>query len=98
MGLAGEWHAAEDPFFLPMTSGKALMQRLLNLKVEYQWPGAGGLALASVNRHGTFFGKRFDITSPDGQPVHTACIAVGLDRWAHHARWPQDGQKGEEIG
>jgi hypothetical protein len=97
MALAGEWHAAEDPFFLPMASGKALMQRLLTLKVEYQWPGAGGLALASVNRHGTFFGKRFDITTPDGQPVQTACIAVGLDRWAHHARWPQGGQKGEAI-
>jgi hypothetical protein len=69
-------------------AGKALMQRLLKVKVEYQWPGPGGLALASVNRHASFFGERFGITMPDGQPVHTACIAVGLDRWAHHAHRP----------
>ena len=86
MGLSGEWQAAEDPFFLPVAAGKALMQRLLKVKVEYQSPEAGGLALASVNRHGPFFGQRFDIATPDGQPVHTACIAVGLDRWAHHAQ------------
>lgn len=87
MSLSGQWQAAEDPFFLPVAAGKALMQRLLKVKVEYQWPGPGGLALASVNRHGPFFGQRFDIATPDGQPVHTACIAVGLDRWAHHAQW-----------
>ena len=84
-GLSGEWEVAEDPFFLPAAAGKALMQRLLKVKLEYQWPGAGGLALASINRHGPFFGQRFDIATPDGAPVHTMCIAVGLDRWAHHA-------------
>lgn len=86
MSLSGEWQAAEDPFFLPVAAGKALMQRLLKAKLEYQWPGPGGLALASVNRHGPFFGERFDITTPDGRPVHTACVAVGLDRWAHQAQ------------
>jgi len=84
-GLCGEWDVAEDPFFLPAAAGKALMQRLLKVKLEYQWPNAGGLALASVNRHGPFFGQRFHIVTPDGNPVHTMCIAVGLDRWAHHA-------------
>lgn len=84
-GLSGDWEVAEDPFFLPAAAGKALMQRLLKVKLEYQWPGAGGLALASINRHGPFFGQRFDIATPDGAPVHTMCIAVGLDRWAHHA-------------
>lgn len=89
-GLTGEWEVAEDPFFLPVAAGKALMQRLLKVKLEYQWPGAGGLALASINRHGPFFGRRFDIATPDGEPVHTMCIAVGLDRWAHHARGSVD--------
>jgi hypothetical protein len=41
-----------------------------------------GLAIASVNRHGTFFGERFHISDESGAPVHTACIAFGLDRWA----------------
>jgi seryl-tRNA synthetase len=84
-GLGGDWEVAEDPFFLPAATGKALMQRLLKVKLEYQWPKAGGLALASINRHGAFFGQRFDITTPDGRPVHTMCIAAGLDRWAHNA-------------
>jgi seryl-tRNA synthetase len=87
--LSGEWETAEDPFFLPAAAGKALMQRLLKVKLEYQWPRAGGVALASVNRHGTFFGERFHIAA-DGEPVHTACVAVGLDRWAHLAYF-QDG-------
>lgn len=95
MGLHGRWQTAEDPFFLPAASGKALLQRLLKLKVEYQWPGPAGLALASVNRHGTFFGQRFNITTPDGQPVHSACVAVGLDRWAHHAQWSDEGDDKE---
>ena len=86
LSLTGDWQAAEDPFFLPAAAGKALMQRLLKVKLEYQWPGPGGLALASINRHGPFFGQRFDISTADGQPAFTACIAVGLDRWAHHAQ------------
>ena len=54
-------------------------------EIEYQWPHADGLALASINRHGTFFGTRFSIADRYGDPVHTMCVAVGLDRWAHHA-------------
>jgi hypothetical protein len=82
IGLQGGWHPAEDPFFLPAGQGKALMQRLLGVKEEYRAGGADGLALASVNRHGTFFGERFDIRlDADDQPVHSACVAVGLDRW-----------------
>jgi len=83
LGLSGEWQAAADPFFLPAASGRAMMQRLLKVKLEYQSPGAGGLALCSVNRHGTFFGQRFSIKTPKGEPIHTACIAFGLDRWTH---------------
>jgi len=77
-GLEGAWHPAEDPFFLPAGEGKAAMQRLLGVKEEYR---CGGLALASVNRHGTFFGDRFAITLADGAAAETACVAVGLDRW-----------------
>jgi hypothetical protein len=97
MSLSGEWQPAEDPFFLPVATGKALMQRLLKIKLEYQWPGSGGLALASVNRHGPFFGQRFDIATPDGQPVHTACVAVGLDRWAHHAHGSSANRREEVL-
>lgn len=84
-GLAGDWQVGEDPFFLPSALGKALIQRLTKVKIEYQSREADRLALASVNRHGGFFAERFGITTRDGEPVHTACIAVGLDRWCHRA-------------
>jgi hypothetical protein len=61
------------------------MQRLLKVKLEYQSLDYDGLALASVNRHGSFFGERFNITNRSGEPVHTACLAAGLDRWEKHA-------------
>ena len=80
LGLAGEWVVAEDPFFLPAARGKALMQRLQETKLEYQSDN-GGVALASINRHGSFFGSRFGIVDMGGNSVHTACLAVGLDRW-----------------
>ena len=82
MGLAGEWVVAQDPFFLPAAQGKAFMQRLQETKLEYQ-SADDAVALASVNRHGPFFGSRFGIVDARGEPAHTACLAVGLDRW----RW-----------
>jgi len=86
VGLSGDWQAAEDPFFLPAAAGRAMMQRLLKVKLEYQSPGAGELALSSINRHGAFFGQRFGIRTPEGEPIHTACIAFGLDRWSHRCQ------------
>ena len=85
VGLCGTWETAEDPFFLPSAGGKALMQRMMKLKLEYVLTGEK-LPVASVNRHNTFFGDRFQITTPDGAAAYTACIAVGLDRWCQHAR------------
>jgi seryl-tRNA synthetase len=84
-GMEGAWEPASDPFFLPSSEGRAAMQRLLGTKLEYCLPEAGGLAVASINRHGTFFGERFRITAGDERPAHTACVAFGLDRWAAHA-------------
>ncbi len=84
LGLTGDWQPAADPFFLPTAGGKATMQRLLGVKLEYQLRPAS-LALASVNRHGSFFGRRFAISDQTGDPVHTGCVAIGLDRWSRHA-------------
>jgi hypothetical protein len=80
LGLRGNWRPASDPFFAP-AAGKAAMQRLLNVKREYCSDERGGLALASVNQHRAFFSERFSIRFASGEPVHSACIAVGLDRW-----------------
>jgi len=81
-GLQGDWQPANDPFFLPRARGKAHMQRLLGTKIEYCLDD--GLAVASINRHGAFFGERFFIRNISGGISHSACIAFGLDRWAAH--------------
>lgn len=80
-GFSGTWETAEDPFFLPTAQGKAFIQRLQETKKEFVVRQPTALAVASINRHGTFFGERFDIRLPGGEPAHTACIAIGLDRW-----------------
>jgi hypothetical protein len=89
LGLAGQWQTAEDPFFLPRAKGKALLQRLKGTKQEYCLQDSDSLAIASINRHGTFFGERFCISNADQSPVHTACVAFGLDRWAAARTQPQ---------
>jgi seryl-tRNA synthetase len=76
------WQPASDPFFLPRAVGKAHMQRLLGTKIELCLPD--GLAIASINRHGPFFGERFDIRTVEDTSAHSACVAFGLDRWAAH--------------
>ncbi len=89
LGFHGEWAGAEDPFFLPAAQGKALLQRIQETKTEFlvTTPDhTDPLALASINRHGAFFGERFDIRLADDKPAHTACIAFGLDRWHAAAR------------
>lgn len=83
-GLETDWEGATDPFFLPRAGGKAHMQRLLGTKRELCIPD--GLAVASINRHGDFFGERFGISSPDGAPLHSACLAFGIDRIEHQLK------------
>ena len=80
-GIDGSWEVGNDPFFLSTSRGRALMQRLLNTKREFCLPD--GLAIASINRHRSFFGERFSIRTSDGAFAHSACIAFGLDRWRY---------------
>ena len=91
--LAVRWRHSQD---------QAALHRLTGAKHEYQLRGDTALAIASVNRHGTFFGRRFHITAADGEPIHSACIAVGLDRWSHAARpageeEPDASRAGQEV-
>ena len=80
-GIDGSWEVGNDPFFLSTSRGRALMQRLLNTKREFCL--SDGLAIASINRHQSFFGERFSIRTADGAFAHSACIAFGLDRWKY---------------
>jgi hypothetical protein len=41
---------------------------------------ADGLAIASINRHRSFFGEAYDIRYGN-EPARSACIAFGIERW-----------------
>ena len=99
LGLDAVVAEATDPFFAPTARGKALLQAVQGLKQELLLPHGPDqrLAAASFNSHGAFFGEAFGITLPDGSAAHTACVALGLERWllavlcAHGTdpdRWP----------
>jgi seryl-tRNA synthetase len=81
--LDSELAHAEDPFFAPTGRGRALLQRLKELKQEMRLPIGDGetVAAASFNLHDRFFGEAFEIRLPDGSPAFTACVAFGLERW-----------------
>ena len=95
---------ATDPFFATVSASKKFFQAALEVKNEILIPvldGKGGtkkMACGSVNMHGRFFGERFDMTASDGEPAHTGCIGLGIERWVLAAftqhgfdpmRWPE---------
>ncbi|MEV5510656.1 hypothetical protein [Streptomyces orinoci] len=77
-GLEPQWHPATDPFFRPRENPRYLLQRVDPVKYEAIY--GGDLAIASTNRHHDHFGTGFGLTL-DGRPVHSACVAFGLERW-----------------
>jgi hypothetical protein len=85
IGLRASLEVATDPFFTSEnTEGRKLLQQLKELKLELQ-AGIGDdrrIALASLNLHETFFGRRFQISLPNGSPAWSACVAFGLERWS----------------
>lgn len=91
--LPVRWEHATDPFFRPSENPQYLMQQVDPTKEELLFEGR--LAVASTNMHHDHFGRAFDIRR-DGEPVRTACIAFGIERWVaaflHHygteGPWP----------
>jgi len=94
---------ANDPFFPTVHTNKAYWQMRADLKFELRLgvEAAEGLprtlACGSFNLHENFFGKTFDISTADGEPAFTGCVAWGLERWVlaaftqhgyEPARWP----------
>lgn len=74
---------ATDPFFGRLARGQEILQKLKGLKTELRATlGPDAVAVASFNRHETFFASRFGISLSDGAPAHSACAAFGLERWA----------------
>jgi hypothetical protein len=99
LGIEAGWKTATDPFFDPAADPKALAQMLEPTKLELCL--SGGLAIASSNRHRSFFGECYDIRLK-GKPAESACVAFGLERWlfamlethgADAGLWPQPGSE-----
>ena len=76
-GLSPSIAVATDPFFDPARSPKYLHATLFPSKHELI---DRGVALASFNNHRNYFGQAYGITA-NGDPIHTACAAFGIERW-----------------
>ncbi len=86
LGLAYRVESANDPFFIGEFRKQAAFQSAFQLKYEIRasLPFSGKtLAVGSYNYHQDFFGRNLNISLPDGSPIHTGCIAFGLERMAY---------------
>ncbi len=98
VGLGVDVVLANDPFFGRGGRVMAASQKEQDLKHEFTIPVAAEekpTAIGSMNCHLDYFGKTFDINTPDGNTAHSACIGFGLERvtlalFKHHGLDPDD--------
>jgi seryl-tRNA synthetase len=87
IGLAYLVESANDPFFVGEFRRQAAFQNAFQLKYEIRarLPFKDDtLAVGSYNYHQDFFGRHLNISLPGGDgPVHTGCVAFGLERMAY---------------
>ena len=86
IGLAYRVESANDPFFIGEFRKQVAFQSAFQLKYEIRarLPFKDStLAVGSYNYHQDFFGRKLNITLPDGSPAHTGCVAFGLERMAY---------------
>lgn len=107
--LAGEIRTASDPFFIaPDAVSKTYFQLSSETKFEISLllPDGGRLAVGSHNYHTDFFGRAFDVTVDGHGPMHSVCVAFGLERWvyaflqqhgADPAHWPDPVRSAPEF-
>jgi seryl-tRNA synthetase len=84
--LAGEIRTASDPFFVaPDAAAKTYFQLSSETKYEISLllPASERIAVGSLNYHTDFFGRAFTIDVDGRGPMHSVCIAFGLERWVH---------------
>lgn len=99
--IAAEVRTASDPFFVaPDALAKTYFQLSSDTKYEISvyLPNGGRMAAGSLNYHSDFFGRAFEVTTHEDLPMHSTCVAFGLERWvyaflAQHgndpAQWPE---------
>lgn len=107
--LAAEIRTASDPFFIaPDAAARTYFQLGADTKWEVSLllPGDERLACGSLNFHSDFFGRAFDCDLADGGPMHSVCVAFGVERWIHGflaqhgddpARWPELVRRAPEL-
>ena len=95
---------ASDPFFGRVGQMKAMAQIQQALKFELLVPlhsEEKPTACMSFNAHRDHFGLTWDITDMNGSPIHTGCVAFGMDRltialfWTHGldtTTWPESAR------
>jgi seryl-tRNA synthetase len=85
LGLSFKVDYASDPFFGRVGQMKAVSQKQQSLKFELLIPLRSEeqpTACMSFNYHRDHFGTTWDIKDVNGEPVHTGCVAFGMDRLA----------------
>jgi seryl-tRNA synthetase len=85
LGLNHRIEAASDPFFGSAGNMASRYQKAQALKFEMLIPVRSAeqpTACMSFNCHRDHFGKVWNMNTADGEPVHTACVAFGMDRLA----------------
>ncbi len=100
---------ANDPFFGRVGQVMAVSQLQQSLKFELLIPyyaGAKPTACMSFNYHREHFGQVWGIKASGDAPVHTGCVAFGMDRlavalFANHGvdpdRWPASARRALEL-
>ena len=100
---------ANDPFFGRVGQVMAVSQLQQSLKFELLIPyyaGAKPTACMSFNYHREHFGQVWGIKTSSDAPVHTGCVAFGMDRlavalFANHGvdlgRWPASVRRALEL-
>ena len=105
-GFKGDFKNATDAFFLGQDEGAKMIQQLKGLKQEFVvQDGKKQIALASINNHEDFFGKRFNIKS-NRTFSNSLCVAFGIERltayslkiWGNEQKnWPNTFKKYVKI-
>ncbi|MFC5701150.1 aminoacyl--tRNA ligase-related protein [Cohnella faecalis] len=84
LGLTGRIETANDPFYFSDDAAKAQHQQMANMKYELVVEVDGGtqtFSIASFNNIREALCKPFRITDAADKPLHSGCIAFGIDRW-----------------
>lgn len=99
LGLRGRIETASDPFYFSEESGKGQIQLMGKMKYELivDTEDNGSFSIASFNNMEDSLCKPFEVLNDANTPMHSGCVAFGIDRWIYallsryggeYARWP----------